>query len=297
MTRAHLLAFAAVVAAATPACVHRDAPGPHVVRVGAQARHYQLFVPPGAERAPRPLVIALHGHYGTGAQMERSTGFDRIAAREGFVVAYPDGLDRGWADGREPATVDDVAFIAALIDDIAAHHAIDRARVYVTGMSNGAMMAYTLACRLGDQIAAIAPVTGELAANVAPTCAPRRPVAVLAINGQDDPLVPFAGGQVARRRGEVLSALASTATFARAAGCGDPAVTAEPDRVDDGTHAVRYVYACAADAPAVELVAIAGMGHTWPGGDQYLPRAIIGRVSHQLDASEAIWAFFAANHH
>jgi polyhydroxybutyrate depolymerase len=254
-------------------------------------RHYELFVP--SDTPGLPLVVALHGNGGTGRQMERFTSFDGVAAREQFLVAYPDAIGHHWNDGRPEldSGVDDVAFIASLIDEVALEHAIDRTRVYITGASNGAMMTYRLGCDLADRIAAIAPVIGNLPATI--TCAPRAPLSVLAINGTDDPLVPYDGGSVAHGRGNVLSAALSTDAFARAAGClGATPTVAEPD-VDraDGSRTRRTRYTCPAPI-AVELITLDGAGHTWPGGPQYLPRLVIGGTSRDFDGAERIWEFF-----
>ena len=274
--------------------------------VHGQRRHYELFVP--TTGTGMPLVIALHGHFGTGKQMERFTRFDEVAAREQFVVAYPDGaemergglgptrgIDRGWNDGRSEISngADDVGFIAALIDELAANHGIDRGRVYVTGISNGAMMSYRLACDLGDKIVAIAPVAGNVPVTDVTACHPKAPISVLAINGDADPLVPYAGGQTAKVRGAVMSATASTQLFATADGCGpaQPAVD-EPDKdPNDGARPRHIEYACSPPL-AVELVTIVGGGHTWPGAAQYLPAAVIGPVDRDFDATERIWQFF-----
>ena len=242
-----------------------------------------------------PLVIALHGNGSTGPQTATLTHLNEIAAREQFVVVYPDAIDHHWNDGRPefPADVDDVAFIRALIDELASRYSIDRKRVYITGMSNGAIMSYRLACELSDRIVAIAPVAGNFPAKL--TCAPGTPVSVLAINGTEDPLVPYGGGQVSRNRGVVLSAADSTAMFAKRAGCGAVhAAEDEPDRApDDGTRVHHQTYDSCPAPLAIELVTVTGGGHTWPGGPQYLPKAAIGVASRDFDASERIWQFFA----
>lgn len=271
------LALCAVLAACRPA-------GSSTLQVGNRTRHYEVFVP--SDTPNLPLVIALHGRGSTGKQMERFTHFDDVAAREQVVVVYPDAIDHHWNDSRLGTSdgVDDVAFIAALIDDMAARHHIDRHRVYVTGMSNGAMMSYTLGCTMADRIAAIAPVAGDLP--TAP-CRPARPISVLAINGTDDPFVPYGGG-TAGRGGEVLSAPASTDAFAMIDGCAAPVSAREGT-----TQTIARSYACPGNL-AVELLTIEHGGHTWPGGPQYLPKVVIGATSHDFDASERIWRFFAS---
>ncbi|HEY5920238.1 MAG TPA: PHB depolymerase family esterase, partial [Kofleriaceae bacterium] len=227
---------------------------------------------------------------------QRLTSFDSVAAREQFVVVYPDAIDHHWNDGRPELDtgVDDVGFIASLIDEVAQRHAIDRTRVYITGASNGAMMTYRLGCDLADRIAGIAPVIGNMPATI--KCQPRAPLVVLAINGSEDPLVPYVGGEVARGRGSVLSATLSTAAFAQAAKCGNAAPTIDEPDVDtgDGSRTRRTSYACPAPH-AVELLTLAGAGHTWPGGPQYLPRVVIGGTSRDFDGAERIWDFFSAH--
>lgn len=128
---------------------------------GGQDRTYLVHVPAGLSGAA-PLVLMLHGGYGTGAQAERSYGWDALADQDHFVVAYPDGLDRAWNSGggccgkAARRDVDDVAFLTAVVADVEARVPVDPARVYAAGMSNGAMMAYRLACD-SDVFAAIGP--------------------------------------------------------------------------------------------------------------------------------------------
>ncbi|MCE9581440.1 MAG: hypothetical protein K8T20_02870 [Planctomycetes bacterium] len=117
-------------------------------------RVYRLYVPPVLSPGPRPLVVVLHGGGGSGRQMERFLEFDALADKEGFLVAYPSGLDNGWNDGRETASVqsqadhiDDGAFVTAMLDEIARQHPVDPARVYATGISNGGFFAHYLANR------------------------------------------------------------------------------------------------------------------------------------------------------
>jgi polyhydroxybutyrate depolymerase len=257
---------------------------------GTGGRHYEQFVP--SDTPNLPLVIALHGGRGNGRQMEKFSKLDEIAAREGFVVVYPDGVGHQWNDGRAEISTgqNDVAFISALIDEMIAKHHIDPKRVYVTGISNGGMMSYRLACDLADRIVAIAPVAGNIPA--IPPCNPSRAVSVLAINGTMDPLVPYDGGQVLKTRGAVLGAPVSVARFAAADGCSAPVTTDEADvDASDGSTTRRTAYACPGKL-GVELLSIIGGGHTWPGGSQYLPKAFIGTVSRDFDASERIWKFF-----
>ena len=179
------------------------------VASGGRTRRALVHAPPAANGAARvPLVIALHGHGGTAARMRRRSGWNAAADARGFIVAYAEGASwrnipwRSWNAGaccgysRETG-VDDIAYLRNLLDALIAEYPVDPARVYVTGISNGGMMAYRAACELSDRIAAIAVVAGAMSA---PVCEPAAPVAVLIIHGTADRRVPYAGGRAANGR-------------------------------------------------------------------------------------------------
>jgi polyhydroxybutyrate depolymerase len=266
--------------------------------VGGRERTYLLHVPEGAEDGVA-LVVALHGRGGDGVSQEQLTGMSALADREGFAVVYPDGVSASWNDGRPgtpaaEAGVDDVAFIDALIDHLTTSAGVDAERVYVTGMSNGAMMAQRLGCDLGDRIAAIGPVAGLLPEAVADDCPAGRAMPAMMFFGDEDPLMPYEGGELpAGAGGEVRSAQGSFAFWAERAGCtGEAEVRALPDAEDDGTVVTEHRHRACEGGAEVTLHAIAGGGHTWPGGWQYAARAFIGPTSRDVDATRLLWAFF-----
>ncbi len=161
---------------------------------GGTMRTYRLHLPAGGP--PSGLVVNLHAAGATGADQAALTHYDAVADAYGFAVVYPDGIDYSWADGRGASVpdrqgVDDVGFIATLVDRLVAENGIPRGRVYATGLSAGGFMANRLACDRADLFAAIAPVAGTLGTNVG--CNPSRPVSVLATYGTADPVVPFDG--------------------------------------------------------------------------------------------------------
>ena len=265
-------------------------------------RTLRVYIPAGHASA-LPVVLVLHGGGGTGGGMEWLTrrGFNRLADRDGAVIVYPDGIEHGWNDGRSAnrsaaaAAVDDLAYLRALPGALAALHPVDTTRVYVTGISNGGMMSYRLACDAAEVFAAAAPVAANMAVELAPACQPARAVSLLIMNGVDDPIMPWKGGAIRilwMARGTVLSAEDSAARWLRLDRCGalesQPSIEAAPA---DGTVAVPRVARCADDAE-VRLYEIRGGGHTWPGGEPYLGAWIVGHVSHALDANETIWTFF-----
>jgi polyhydroxybutyrate depolymerase len=165
------------------------------IQVGGLNRTFHLYRPHNLP--PRaPLVVMLHGGFGSGTQAEQTYGWDKEADREGFAVVYPDGLDRAWnTDGGccgVPAkqNADDVGFIKAVVTAIHAEVPIDPARIFATGISNGGIMAYRLACDT-DLFAAIGPDSATLLG----TCPAPKQLSVLHIHGSADTRIPYAGGE------------------------------------------------------------------------------------------------------
>lgn len=271
---------------------------------GGLERTYSVHISSSYDQSrPTPLVIVLHGGGGTGQGMPKLTGFNAVADKENFVIVYPDGFEKHWNDGRgvqwqaQVENVDDVSFISALIDRLSDELNINARRVYVTGISNGGMMSHRLGCELSQRIAAISPVASNIPVNMASVWAPSRPVPVLIINGTDDPLVPWAGGDIhfgKIKLGEVLSVADTVKFWVEKDQCSSsPAVTQLPGKdPSDGTEVLKEIYGGCRDGVEVVLYAIEGGGHTWPGGLQYLPESVIGRTSREFNASEVIWQFF-----
>jgi polyhydroxybutyrate depolymerase len=274
----------------------------HSLTVDGRVRTYRLYVP-NAHRALSPLVLVFHGGGGQGTGIERTTGFDAIADREQFVVAYPDGVDRGWNDGRTDQSrrgalrtqVDDLAFVRAMLADIPTVAAIDPKRIFATGMSNGAIFSQYLAAKLSDKIAAIAPVAGGIADPFYKEFAPTSPVSVFAMNGTKDPLVPYGGGVVARaNRGKVIAVDDAMRLWVVRDGTSpEPQTGMLPDSdPTDGCRVSWKKWTGGKNGTEVWLYTEDGAGHTWPGGPQNLARAVVGNVCRDFSASEAAWSFF-----
>lgn len=276
---------------------------------GGLQRHYLVHRPATGGNGALPAVLVFHGGGGSAENTASSLGFDRLADSAGFVAVYPDGYEKSWNDGRGGDTksgaagVDDAGFVSAVIDRIIAEDGVDPGRVYATGISNGGMFTEYLGCRLSGKLAAIAPVAGPLPAADESSCAPSHPLPVLEIHGTTDPIVPYNGGPVRVTSGHgggagsspVLS-VDATQQFWRDKDTCAPAVTsALPQRTDDGTSVTVHTAACAGSAQ-VQLYSVTDGGHTWPGGPQYLPQVLIGKVSHQFDATSVVWQFFSAFH-
>jgi polyhydroxybutyrate depolymerase len=165
-------------------------------------RTYLLHIPPSyVPGNPVSLVVAMHGGFGSGPQLQTQSQLSVKSDNEGFIVVYPEGVEspfgiRTWNAGgccgyAMNNNIDDVGFLSALIDTLIADYTIDTNRIYATGMSNGAFMSYRLACEKSNRIAAIAPMAGSMNVNI---CAPLRAVPVIHFHSYQDNNVPYQGG-------------------------------------------------------------------------------------------------------
>jgi polyhydroxybutyrate depolymerase len=240
------------------------------------------------------LVIVLHGGSGTGAGMPPLTGTNAVADQKGFIAVYPDGIQKKWADGRNPSSVNDVAFLSSLVSQLATDVGVDQSRVYATGISNGGFMSTRLACEASNVFAAVAVVAATMPQNIVAGCAPNRVVPFMLIHGTADTLVPDAGGQVTVGDGGLILSTADTVTFWRGVnGCSSTTATSSIDTVNDGTSITLNQYTNCKAGGEVAFYNVTGGGHTWPGGLQYLPQIIIGKTSRDMNASAVIWSFFS----
>ena len=237
--------------------------------VGGRERR-ALVREPETGQAPRPLVLFLHGGGGNPGQADKQYGMSELAEKEGFLAVYPAGSGRfknmlTWNAGNccgyaMNKGVDDVAFLEALIDRLVTEGRADPARVYMTGMSNGAKMTHRFACERAERVAAIAAVGGAMGVK---ECRPSRPVPVLLIHGLMDENVPYKGG------------------------VGAKAHKSEPrvDRpIEEGARIWREA------GSEVELITHAG-GHIWPGSKQPRYRGA-DRMLSEPKATTLVWEFF-----
>jgi polyhydroxybutyrate depolymerase len=287
-------------------------------------REYLLFAPRRAGGVNPPLVVFLHGTGGTAEWADDEAGWSALAAKEGFALALPEGLPpdparppkfltnpRRWNSGelrsaefgmrnedaasrssiphsefRTPQSCDDVGFLGAVIDDAITRAGADPSRVYLSGFSNGAGMAFRAAAGLADRVAAVAPVAGYC--RVPEGERPSRPVPTLYVIGSADPLVPPRGGEVRNpwehrlvRRRPVAEGLDR---WAGLIGCRTPPeVVAEADGVREEVYPGPVPF---------RVVTIDGLGHHWPGGKGRLNHRLAGPPSDRWDATARVWEWF-----
>lgn len=265
--------------------------------VGGRVRTYLVHVPDRLEAVEPAVVLVFHGGGGNAQSAVEMTGFDAQSEASGFIVVYPNGTGRlknlllTWNAGgccgyAQVAGIDDVEFVRALIEDLARLISIDRRRIYATGISNGALMSYRLACELSDQIAAIAPVSGTQ--NVE-RCLPSRPISVIHFHGTADENAPFAGGIGDKSISQVdFASVRQTIEYWVAFdGCPAEAIT---ERSGDVIH---ERYGPCDQGTAVELFKVIGGGHAWPGGQK--PRGAADTPTQEISATSLSWGFFSAH--
>lgn len=245
-----------------------------------QQRTYRLYTPKAyrSER-PLPLVLAFHGYGSQGKDLANGSGLNEVAEQKGFVVVYPDGIERRWNPLNKMLTgVDDVGFVPALITHIQRNRAIDPRRVYATGVSNGGFLVQRLACETSSPIAAFASVVATLPSQLKGSCNPQTPVPMLMINGTDDQKVPWQGGNLGY--GSILSVPGTIDFWQRYNNCPPSALVKR--LVGKRVEIARYPN-CQGGSE-VALVTLKGVGHVWPRGGS-------GSTA-LLNGSEEIWNFF-----
>jgi len=277
-------------------------PGDHVrtIRVDGRERRYLVHVPPRHDPVtPAALVLAFHGGGANARNMVVFSGLNEKSDQAGFIVAYPEGSGRlermltfnagnccGFAAEHG---IDDVAFVRHLLADLEGVVEIDRRRIFATGMSNGAMMAYRLASELADRIAAIAPVGGPMGME---SCRPCRAVSVMHFHGAADEFAPFGGGRGRGPSGtDFYSVEHSIAAWVHANACQTtPVTTRLPDREKDGTTVKQVRYDSGKEGSEVVLIVVEGGGHTWPGQEPRM--SFLGVSTRDISANDMMWEFF-----
>lgn len=237
-------------------------------------RTFRLTVPEASGDKALPLVIGLHYYPGSGRGFENLTGFSVLAEREGFLIAYPDGLNDAFNALMCCGNEDDVGFIRAMIDKIGSEHKVDRKRIYATGISNGGDMTYRLAAELPGVFAAIAPVSGGMTGDWMQKKTgnlPTEPVSLITFIGARD------------RYAKAFTA--GTRFWLEKLACTTEASTVE------GTNIELRQGGCAGGG-AANIYVLPDMGHAWPGG---VDAGSLAFPSSPLKATELIWAFFRNN--
>lgn len=280
---------------------------------GEIERAYRIHVPKTYDGSNKvPLVLMLHGGGGD-AEIASKMGMTPVADKHTFIVVYPEGINKHWNDGRDSvrfrehdAKYDDVAFIRALVESIQKEFKIDEARIFVTGPSNGGFMTQRLAIEMSDIFSAAGVIIATMGEPLDKTFKPKHPVSILYMNGTEDPLIPYEGGEVTVEfaprlqrnqpsRGRGISTDDAVQLWLLRNGLTHvkPRVESLPDNdKKDGCTVESKIWTGGEAGTAVALYRVIGGGHTIPGGQQYLPKRLVGNTCGDFDGVETIWQFF-----
>jgi polyhydroxybutyrate depolymerase len=278
----------AVIGLLSAACGGATASSSHqavrygTMQVDGYTRVYREYVPPNLPSKPVPLLVALHGGNQYGDALEQTTGFDSLAEADGFIVAYPNGHGQTWNAGTcsgypNVSTDNEVHFIDALITKLSAGGRIDPSRVYLSGFSAGAAMAYTAACRLAPRIAGVAVVSGTMDLN---SCHPQEPVSIMEIHGTADQELGYNGGTVGLTGAVSPPTPQLVQTWAALDACSRPPAT------DTGGSVQVTKWTGCAGGTTVVLQTVQGGDHNW-----YTPQ--LGGADASLDATQVVWQFLS----
>ncbi|MBU1230587.1 MAG: hypothetical protein KKA55_13570, partial [Proteobacteria bacterium] len=257
-----------------------------------------------------PLVIFLHGAGGSAAQAMRQTGLGGLAERAGFMAVFPEGLagppDAGGQEGggvqswnawmccgyARDQRIDDVGFLAALINRLKADYAVDPRRIHLAGFSNGAMLASRFALERPGVLASLASVAGYLPCDAQ---APQEPLPVLVIHGSHDQVARFGPAQGHPRSGrfcEDFPAKAQVAFWVRGLGLAERPRQVQDAALTSGSRGrVRVERYGQGGRAQVEFVIVKGGGHAWPGGPAERYR-YCDLPAPDPDATALVWSFF-----
>ena len=271
------------------ACGKSFSPGMHKasMQAGVLDRTYQVYVPSRwNNKVPRPMVIGLHGGYGTGEEFNEQTKASERADKFNMLLVLPDGYYKSWNAGEccKPAAklgVRDVRFIESLVEKVSQEYCIDRQSVFATGFSNGAMLAHRIACEKPGLLKAIAPVAGGIMSE----CKNGGAVAALMIGGKKDPRIFWEGGEFDGSYRPSMKELVKNLSGRNQCSGGEKilkksaAVAKCHELASCGKQPLRYC-------------GIEGVGHQWPGGKTYWPKKL-GANTRAFDATEEIFDFFS----
>lgn len=265
---------------------------------GGQKRKYYVHIPVSKDPSQFkiPLLVMLHGRFGSGLQVMEQTSLNIYADQENFLVVYPDGYSRSWADGRgntpaDQESIDDVGFIERLLDRILREYPVDPKKLFVAGHSNGGFMTQRLLVERSGMFAGGFSVSAHLSLAIVKKYTPSKPVSVGFMLGTGDPLVPYYGGFV-RDGGEILSASDSFDAWRKWNGCTSQTIETHQDAIEDLTSVDIFQSFPCKENTKIKLIRINEGGHSWPGQDQKIPFVKMGNPTKEVDGAKEMISFF-----
>jgi polyhydroxybutyrate depolymerase len=276
--------------------------------VDGHQRYFSIHFPPDYDSSQHlPVIFAFHGGGGDYESTVDLFNFNPLANRNRVIMVYPNALAYTWCIPglssslyTQGGTPNDLHFFSVLLDTVIADYNIDTKRVFATGISLGGMFALYVAEQLPKRITAIAPVCASISKTIANDFNFARPIPVMLINGTSDPVLNYDGGETSeftqwnpdKDDGIMISTEDLVDKIVKMDSCDvDPSVSDIPNiNVKDECTAVETLYTT--KLMTVDFIGVIGGGHSWPGGPQYLSKALIGKVCKDFNAEDRIMKFF-----
>ena len=270
-------------------------------------RTFLLHVPPDySSKTPLPLVVVIHGAFSTANQTEKETGFSSLADSERFLVAYPEGIGifgllQHWNAGHccgkaADSQVDDVSFVAEVINTVRQKLAVDPARIYMAGMSNGGMLTYRFATERTGELAAAAVVSAAIGSTIDNGVdswrlhKPDRAFPLIGFHGLADETIPFNAAPVPRTKGKrsFLPVTDAIEFWQNSNGCETSPVSSIYN-----TGSVKHLaWKNCQEGSSLEFVLLEGWGHQWPA-PFFTNQLAADHPLRGFDATKQIWEFFS----
>jgi polyhydroxybutyrate depolymerase len=274
------------------------------INVNGKSRIYDIYLPPLHEiSTDLPVLIDIHGFTSTPQDQRTISNFTPIAQKENFIIVWPQAEARGencllagpsglYWNADWGVNIDDIGFIDALIDQIGSDYNANLSRIYVTGLSNGGFMVYSLACALSDRIAAVASVAGSMTENLLmTTCQPSREIPVLQVHGTNDGVI-FWDGEPTCKGG--IAAIEDVVTFWRTnAECSSTFTEVQYENVDTNDGSTARILTYDNCNGKVKFLIVDGGGHNWPGSQEMISNSnsLLRPINNDINASRIIWGF------
>lgn len=269
---------------------------------GGQQRTFLVHVPANVPANPGVVLVFHGGSVGSAGTLQGNIGLDAVADRDGFITVYPETLGKNWTDGRVATQggPNDVQFTRDIVAYMQKTYGVSASKIFATGISNGGIFDYKLACDAPGLLRAIAPVAANMADQLHADCGAPKPMPLMMFMGVDDPLMPYDGGypklkaMLEKVQGpltdQMMSSVDTAAFWAGVNGCGGSSSKNLPDAVSDGTTVTEMDFA-SCNRGSVVLFSINGGGHAWPGTGKSGGK-LTGKNTNDISANEEMVAFF-----
>ena len=287
-----------------PPKIHNPAFREYKIKINQTERRYFVKWPHSSASKDKknPVMMAFHGGQGQGLNFEGRTRLGEFLEKKDIIYVLPEGYKSFWNDKsgafREDEEIDDVQFIKEVIKKISEDFPVDPKRIFIAGYSRGGTFSMRLACEINEQLAGVVVVGASMPLSLESQCSFKNPVSLLLIHGEDDPIIPFEGGEIGNQNypslitnGNVLGAHQSVELWSRLLKCQNKAEeTRLPILVQDGTSVTHISYTNCQAGKEINFYKVKGMGHAWPPR----PRSMVffmGQTSHNVQANELILKF------